>query len=158
MSWRLYHLETWRLNTLGIARRHNTGWAGRQSGREHHSVSLEWNKYGQPLLTRKTMQTWLVHGLLRTRRLPSDHETPKEQDAPSSCVADQEGVPISLPSSSFWEVVTTANATFLGYYLVTHAAHAWVAVPAGTYSRSCSSLETINSWADGATDFEHPRV
>ena len=30
----------------------------------------------------------------------SDHETPKEPDAPSSFVADLEGVPVSVSSSS----------------------------------------------------------
>ena len=30
----------------------------------------------------------------------SDHETPKEPDAPSFCVADPEGVPVSVRSSS----------------------------------------------------------
>ena len=32
----------------------------------------------------------------------SDHETPKEKDAPSSLVADPEGVPVSVGSSSDW--------------------------------------------------------
>ena len=30
----------------------------------------------------------------------SDHETPKEPNTPSSCVADPEGVPVSVRSSS----------------------------------------------------------
>ena len=32
----------------------------------------------------------------------SDHETPKDPDAPSSLVADPEGVPVSVRSSSDW--------------------------------------------------------
>ena len=48
----------------------------------------------------------------------SDHETPKELDAPSSCVADLEGVPVSVHFSSDWEAVTTSNANFLGVALV----------------------------------------
>ena len=42
----------------------------------------------------------------------SDHDTPKEPDAPSSLVADLEGVLVSLRSSSDWEAVTTPDATF----------------------------------------------
>ena len=33
----------------------------------------------------------------------SNHETPKDLDAPSSFVADPEGVPVSVHSSSDWE-------------------------------------------------------
>ena len=51
----------------------------------------------------------------------SDHETPKEPDTPS-CVADPEGVPVSMCSSSDWEAVTTSDATFLGVTLVARAA------------------------------------
>ena len=43
----------------------------------------------------------------------SDHDTHKEPDAPSSFVADQEGVPVSVRSSSDWEAVTTPDATVL---------------------------------------------
>ena len=42
----------------------------------------------------------------------SDHDTPKEPDAPSSFVADPEGVPVSVCSSSDWEAVTTPDTTF----------------------------------------------
>ena len=52
----------------------------------------------------------------------SDHETPKELDAPSSLVADPEGVPVSVRSSSDWEEVTTPDATFLGVALAERAA------------------------------------
>ena len=52
----------------------------------------------------------------------SDHDTPKEPDAPSSFVADQEGVPVSVHSSSDWEVVTTPDATVLGVALGARAA------------------------------------
>ena len=47
----------------------------------------------------------------------SDQDTPKEPDAPSSFVADPEGVPVSVRSSSDWEVVTTPDATVLGVAL-----------------------------------------
>ena len=47
----------------------------------------------------------------------SDHDTPKEPDAPSSFVAGPEGVPISVRSSSDWEAVTTPDATVLGVAL-----------------------------------------
>ena len=88
----------------------------------------------------------------------SDHETPKEPDAPSSCEAVPPGVPISLRSSSDWEAMTTPDATFMGVALAACAARDRVAVPGGTYSGSCSSLEPITSPADGATDFERPRA
>ena len=52
----------------------------------------------------------------------SDHDTPKEIDAPSSFVADPEGVPVSVRSSSDWEAVTTPDATFLGVALGARAA------------------------------------
>ena len=47
----------------------------------------------------------------------SDQDTPKEPDAPSSFVADPEGVPVSVRSSSDWEAVTTPDATILGVSL-----------------------------------------
>ena len=47
----------------------------------------------------------------------SDHDTPKEPNAPSSFVADPEGVPVSVRSSSDWEAVTTPDATVLGVAL-----------------------------------------
>ena len=52
----------------------------------------------------------------------SNHDTPKEPDAPSSFVADPEGVPVSVRSSSDWETVTTPDATFLGVALAARAA------------------------------------
>ena len=73
----------------------------------------------------------------------SDHETPKEQDAPSSLVDDLEGVPISVRSSSDWEAVTTPDATFLGVALAARASHDRVEVPGGTYSGSRSSSEPM---------------
>ena len=42
----------------------------------------------------------------------SDHKTPKEPDAPSSLVADPEGVPVSVCFSSDWEAVTMPDSTF----------------------------------------------
>ena len=88
----------------------------------------------------------------------SDQDTPKELDAPSSFVADPEGVPVSVRSSSDWEAATTPDATFLGVALLARAARNGVAVPGGTYSRSSSSSEPITSRADGATDFKRPRA
>ena len=49
-------------------------------------------------------------GTLAEPEASSDHDTPKEQDAPSSFVADPEGVPVSVRSSSDWEAVTTLDA------------------------------------------------
>ena len=88
----------------------------------------------------------------------SDHDTPKEPDAPSSFVADPEGVPFSVRSSSDWEAVTTPNATFLGVALGTRAAQEGVEVSGGTYSGSHSSSEPMTRRADGATDFDYPRA
>ena len=58
----------------------------------------------------------------------SDHETPKEPDAPSLLVADPEGVLVSVRSSSDWEAVTTPDATFLGVALAASAAREGVEV------------------------------
>ena len=68
----------------------------------------------------------------------SDQDTPKEPDAPSSFVADPEGVPVSVRSSSDWEAVTTPNATVLGVALGARAAREGAVVPGGTYSGSLS--------------------
>ena len=62
----------------------------------------------------------------------SDHDTPKEPDAPSSFLADPEGVPINVRSLSDWEAVTTPDATFLGVDLGARAAREGVEVPGGT--------------------------
>ena len=85
-----------------------------------------------------------------------DHETPKEPDARSSLVADPEGVPVSVRSSSDWEAVATPDATFLGVALAARAARDEVEVPGGTYSGSRSSLKSMTRRADGATDFDRP--
>ena len=85
-----------------------------------------------------------------------DHYTPNEPDSPSSFVADPEGVPISVHSSSDCEVVITTDATFLGVALGARAAQECVEVPGGTYSGSRSSSEPMTMRADGATDFDHP--
>ena len=66
----------------------------------------------------------------------SNHETPKELQAPSSLVADPEGVSVSVRSSSDWEAVATPDATFLGVALAARAARDEVEVPGGTYSGS----------------------
>ena len=88
----------------------------------------------------------------------SDHDTSKEPDAPSSFVADPEGVPVSVRSSSDWEAVTMPDATFLGVALGARAAREGVEVPGGTYSGSSSSSKTMIMRADGATDFDRPRA
>ena len=88
----------------------------------------------------------------------SNKDTPKEPDDPFSFVADVEGVPVSVHSSSDWEAVTTPDATFLGVALGARAAQKRVEVPGGTYSGSRSSSEPMTMRADGATDFYHPRA
>ena len=88
----------------------------------------------------------------------SDHDTPKEPDDPSSFVDDPEGVQVSVRSSSYWEAVTTPDATFLGMALRARAAREGVEVPGGTYSGSRSSSEPMTMRADGATDFDCPRA
>ena len=87
----------------------------------------------------------------------SDHKTLKEPDTPSSCVADPEGVLVSVRSSSYWEVLTTPDATFFAVAMVARETRAGVDVLGGTYSGSCSLLEPITSRAEGATHFESPR-
>ena len=62
-----------------------------------------------------------------------DHDTPKDPDAPSSFVADQEGVPVSLSSSCDWEAVTTPDATFWCVAQGARAAREVVEVPGGTF-------------------------
>ena len=59
----------------------------------------------------------------------SDQDTPKEPDAPYSFVADPEGVPVSVRSSSDWEAVTTPDATVLGVALGARAAREGAEVP-----------------------------
>ena len=88
----------------------------------------------------------------------SDQDTPKEPDAPFSFVADPEGVPVSVHSSSYWEAMTMPDATFLGVALGARAAREGVEVPGGTYLGSRSSSELMIKHADGATDFDRPRA
>ena len=88
----------------------------------------------------------------------SDYDTPKEPDAPSLFVADPEGVPVSVCSSSDWEAVTMPDATFLGVALGARATREGVEVPGGTYSGSRSSSEPMTMRVDGATDFDRPRA
>ena len=59
----------------------------------------------------------------------SDQDTPKEPDVPSSFVADPEGVPVSVRSSSDWEGVTMPDSTFLGVAMGARAAREGVEVP-----------------------------
>ena len=82
-----------------------------------------------------------------------DQDTPKEPDAPSSFVADPEGVPVNVRSSSDWKAVTTPDATVLGVALGARAAWEGAEVPGGTYSGSRSSSDPMIKRADGATDF-----
>ena len=88
----------------------------------------------------------------------SDHDTPKEPDAPSSFVADPEGVPVSVRSSSDLKAMTTPDAPFLGVSHGTRAAREGVEVPGGTYSGSHSSSESMTTREDGATDFDRLRA
>ena len=88
----------------------------------------------------------------------SDQDTPKEPDAPSSFVADPEGVPVSVRSSSDWEAVTTPDATVLGVALGARGEREGAEVPGGTYLGSRSSSEPMIKRADGATDFDRPRA
>ena len=84
----------------------------------------------------------------------SDQDTPKEPDAPSSFVADQEGVPVSVRSSSDWEAVTTPDSTVLGVALGARVAREGGEVPGGMYSGSLSSSKSLTMCADGATDLD----
>ena len=88
----------------------------------------------------------------------SDHETPKDPYTLSSLVADPEGVPVSVRSSSDWEVVIAPDATFLGVSLAARETWDGVEVLGGTYSGSRSSYEPMTRQANGATDFDHPRA
>ena len=88
----------------------------------------------------------------------SDQDTSKEPDNISSFVADPEGVPVSVRSSSNWEAVTTLDATFFGVAQGARAAREGVEVPGRTYSGSRSSSKPMTRWADVATDFDHPRA
>ena len=88
----------------------------------------------------------------------SDHDTSKELDAPSSFVADPEGVPVSVRSSSDWEAVTTPDATILGVALGARAAREGAEVPGGTYSESHSSSEQMIKCADGEPYLDRPRA
>ena len=73
-------------------------------------------------------------------------------------MADPEGVPVNMSSSSDWEAVTTPDATVLGVALVARAAREGAEVPGGTYSGSRSSSDPMIKRADGATDLDRPRA
>ena len=88
----------------------------------------------------------------------SDHDTPKEPDAPSSFVANPESVPVSVRSSSDWEAVTMPDATVLGVALGARAAWEGAEVHEGTYSGSRSSSEPMIKRAGGAADLDRPRA
>ena len=76
-------------------------------------------------------------GISAESEASSDQDTPKEADAPSSFVADPEVVPISVRSSSVWEVVTTPDATFW-VWLWEHVQHGkrWKCLGAHTRGHS----------------------
>ena len=86
----------------------------------------------------------------------SDQDTPKEPDAPSSFVADPEGVPVSVRSSSDWEAVTTPDATVLGVALGARGEREGAEVPGGTYLGSHLSSDPMIKRADGATNLDRP--
>ena len=88
----------------------------------------------------------------------SDHDTPKEPDAPSSFVADPEGVLVSVRSSLDWEAVTTPDATVVGVALGVRPAWEGAEVPGGTYSGSRSSSDPMIKRADGAKDLDRPHA
>ena len=73
-------------------------------------------------------------------------------------MADPEGVPVNVRSSSDWKAVTTPDATVLGVALGARAAREGAEVLGGTYSGSRSSSEPMIKLADGATDLDHPRA
>ena len=71
----------------------------------------------------------------------SDQDAPKEPDAPSSFVADPEGVPVSVRSSSDWEAVTMPDATILGVALG-HVQHGKVRKCLGAHIQGPSHHQT----------------
>ena len=73
-------------------------------------------------------------------------------------MADPEGVPVSVRSSSDYEAVTKLDTTFLGVALGERATREGVEVPGGTYSGSRSSSESIVMRVDRATDFDRSRA
>ena len=95
-------------------------------------MSLKWNLNCHPYKTRQNCTAVASAGTSADPEASPDHETNKEQDAPSSCVADPEGVLVNVRSSSDWEAVTSSDATFLVKALVAHAARDGVAVHEGT--------------------------
>ena len=99
-----------------------------------------------------------VVGTYAEQEASSEKDTPKELNTSSSFVANPEGVPVSVCSSSDWEAVTTSDVTFLGVTLGARAAQERVEVRGGTYSGSLSSSEPMTMRADGAADFDRPRA
>ena len=73
-------------------------------------------------------------------------------------MADPEGVPVSVRSSSDWEAVTTSDAIVLGVALGARAALEGMEVPGGIYSGSRSSSERMIKREDGATNFDRPHA
>ena len=88
----------------------------------------------------------------------SEPDYSSEPEASLECVANPEGVPDSMRSSSDCEAVTMMGATFMGVALVVRGAHAGVTVPWGMHSGSCLPLETMTSRPDRATNFEIPHA
>ena len=73
-------------------------------------------------------------------------------------MADPEGVPLSVHSSSDWEAVTTPDATVLGVALGARVAREGAELPGGMYLGSRSSSELMIKRADGATYLDRPRA
>ena len=90
-------------------------------------------------------------------RTSAEQEASFDQDTPKF-VADPEGVPVSVCSSSDWEAVTTPDATILGVALGARVAREEAEAPGGMYSGSRSSSEPMTMRADGATDLDRPRA
>ena len=82
------------------------------------------------------MQQWRVPEPQPSLKLPRTRILLRSQTL--SFVADPEGVPVSVHSSSEWEAVTTPDATVLGVALGARAAREGVEVHGGTYSGSRS--------------------
>lgn len=80
-------------------------------------------------------------------------EASSEPDDPSEPAADRDGVPVSVPFSSYLEAMTTSNTTFVGVPRVILAAHVDVWVTGGTYFGSSSLSKPIISRCEGVPDF-----
>ena len=153
----LHQSGTWRRSKLDTSRRHTTGLAG-QNGVGTWTGAPDVESELSASSDEADAAAVAGAGTSAEPEASSDHDTPKEPEAPSSFVADPEGVPDSVRSSLDWEAVTTPDATVLGVALGARVAREGAKVPGGTYSRSRSSSEPMIKHADGATDFDRPRA